>query len=145
MDEQAGVRVDRWLWAARFYRTRSLAKSAVEGGKVHVNEQRVKPAKELQVGQTVRVNKDGVIFTVTVLQLSEQRGSATIAQTLYCETPQSIEQRQIAVSERRMARAGLNIPAQRPNKRDRRARSQLRALDQQWADEDSGPSNEHQD
>ena len=114
MDEQIGVRIDRWLWAARFFRTRSLAKSAVAGGKVYVDDQRVKPAKELRIGQMVRINKDGVLFTVIVQKLSEQRGSATIAQTLYEETANSIEQRQATISERRMNRAGLHIPAQRP-------------------------------
>ena len=137
MDEQIGVRIDRWLWAARFFRTRSLAKSAVAGGKVYVDDRRVKPAKELRVGQTVRINKDGVLFTVIVQKLSEQRGSATIAQTLYEETANSIEQRQATISERRMNRAGLHIPAHRPTKRDRRARNQLRGLDQQWSDDAS--------
>lgn len=135
MDEPTSVRVDRWLWAARFYRTRSLAKSAVAGGKVHVDDQRVKPAKELRTGQIVRINKDGVLYTVVVQTLSEQRGSATIAQTLYEETADSIEQRQAAISERRMSRAGLHIPTQRPDKRDRRARNQLRDLDHHWSDE----------
>ena len=135
MDEQPSVRVDRWLWAARFFRTRSLAKSAVAGGKVHVDDQRVKPAKELRIGQTVRIHKDSVVFTVVVQNLSEQRGSAAIAQTLYEETSNSVEQRQAAVSERRMTRAGLHIPAQRPNKRDRRARNQLRGLDEHWSDD----------
>ena len=135
MDEQPSVRVDRWLWAARFFRTRSLAKSAVAGGKVHVDDQRVKPAKELRIGQTIRIHKDSVVFTVVVQNLSEQRGSAAIAQTLYEETSNSVEQRQAAVSERRMTRAGLHIPAQRPNKRDRRARNQLRDLDEHWSDD----------
>ena len=135
MDEQPSVRVDRWLWAARFFRTRSLAKSAVAGGKVHVDDQRVKPAKELRIGQAVRIHKDSVVFTVVVQNLSEQRGSAAIAQTLYEETSNSVEQRQTAVSERRMTRAGLHIPAQRPNKRDRRARNQLRDLDEHWSDD----------
>ena len=135
MDEQPSVRVDRWLWAARFFRTRSLAKSAVAGGKVHVDDQRVKPAKELRIGQTVRIHKDNVVFTVVVQHLSEQRSSAAIAQTLYKETSNSIEQRQAVVSERRMTRAGLHIPAQRPNKRDRRARNQLRDLDEHWSDD----------
>ncbi len=135
MDEQPSVRVDRWLWAARFFRTRSLAKSAVAGGKVHVDDQRVKPAKELRIGQTVRINKDNVVFTVVVQHLSEQRSSAAIAQTLYEETSNSVEQRQAVVSERRMTRAGLHIPAQRPNKRDRRARNQLRDLDEHWSDD----------
>lgn len=135
MDEQPSFRVDRWLWAARFFRTRSLAKSAVAGGKVHVDDQRVKPAKELRIGQTVRIHKDSAVFTVIVQNLSEQRGSAAIAQTLYEETSNSVEQRQAAVSERRMTRAGLHIPAQRPNKRDRRARNQLRDLDEHWSDD----------
>ena len=135
MNEQPSVRVDRWLWAARFFRTRSLAKSAVAGGKVHVDDQRVKPAKELRIGQAVRIHKDSVVFTVVVQNLSEQRGSAAIAQTLYEETSNSVEQRQAAVSERRMTRAGLHIPAQRPNKRDRRARNQLRDLDEHWSDD----------
>ena len=135
MDEQPSVRVDRWLWAARFFRTRSLAKSAVAGGKVRVDDQRVKPAKELRICQTVRIHKDSVVFTVVVQNLSEQRGSAAIAQTLYEETSNSVEQRQAAVSERRMTRAGLHIPAQRPNKRDRRARNQLRDLDEHWSDD----------
>ena len=135
MDEQPSVRVDRWLWAARFFRTRSLAKSAVAGGKVHVDDQRVKPAKELRIGQTIRINKDTVVFTVVVQHLSEQRSSAAIAQTLYEETSNSVEQRQAVVSERRMTRAGLHIPAQRPNKRDRRARNQLRDLDEHWSDD----------
>tara|TARA_A100001011_G_scaffold310151_1_gene326700 strand:+ start:421 stop:768 length:348 start_codon:yes stop_codon:yes gene_type:complete len=112
-----------------------LAKSAVAGGKVHVDDQRVKPAKELRIGQTVRINKDGAVFTVVVQILSEQRGSATIAQTLYEETADSIELRQATISERRMSRAGLHIPAPRPDKRDRRARNQLRDLDHQWSDE----------
>ena len=137
MDEQIGVRIDRWLWAARFFRTRTLAKSAVAGGKVYVDDQRVKPAKELRIGQMVLINKDGVLFTVIVQKLSEQRGSATIGQTLYEETANSIEQRQALISERRMNRAGLHIPAQRPTKRDRRARNQLRGLDQQWSDDAS--------
>ena len=145
MNDPPGVRIDRWLWAARFFRTRSLAKSAVAGGKVHVDSQRVKPAKEIHVGQYVRINKDGVLFDLEVLQLSEQRQSAPIAQSLYKETAESIERRQIAVSQRRMARAGLNIPAQRPNKRDRRARSELRELDRTWADETIAAPSEHQD
>ena len=114
MDEQPSVRIDRWLWAARFYRTRSLAKSAVAGGKIHVDEQRVKPAKELRCGQTVRINKDGVVFIVEVLQVSEQRGSATIAQTLYRETPASIEQRQIAVERTTHGPSGLEYSRSAP-------------------------------
>lgn len=133
----SGIRIDRWLWAARFFKTRSLAKTAVEGGKVHVDGQRTKPAKELRLGQTVTIRKGLQEQTVVVEALSEQRGSATIAQTLYKETPESIELREISVSRRRMERAGLTVPSGRPNKKDRRALSQLKSLDEGW-DNDEG-------
>lgn len=128
----SGIRIDRWLWAARFFKTRSLAKTAVEGGKVHVDGQRTKPAKELRLGQTLTIRKGLQEQTVVVEALSEQRGSATIAQTLYKETPESIELREISVSRRRMERAGLTVPSGRPNKKDRRALSQLKSLDEGW-------------
>ena len=133
----SGIRVDRWLWAARFFKTRSLAKTAVEGGKVHVDGQRTKPAKELRLGQTLTIRKGLQEQTVVVEALSEQRGAATIAQTLYKETPESIELREISVSRRRMERAGLTVPSGRPNKKDRRALSQLKSLDEGW-DNDEG-------
>jgi ribosome-associated heat shock protein Hsp15 len=133
----SGIRIDRWLWAARFFKTRSLAKTAVEGGKVHVDGQRAKPAKELRLGQTLTIRKGLQEQTVVVEALSEQRGSATIAQTLYKETPESIELREISVSRRRMERAGLTVPSGRPNKKDRRALSQLKSLDEGW-DNDEG-------
>lgn len=133
----SGIRIDRWLWAARFFKTRSLAKTAVEGGKVHVDGQRTKPAKELRLGQTLTIRKGLQEQTVVVEALSEQRGAATIAQTLYKETPESIELREISVSQRRMERAGLTVPSGRPNKKDRRALSQLKSLDEGW-DNDEG-------
>lgn len=134
----SGIRIDRWLWAARFFKTRSLAKTAVEGGKVHVDGQRTKPAKELRLGQTLTIRKGLQEQTVVVEALSEQRGAATIAQTLYKETPESIELREISVSRRRMERAGLTVPSGRPNKKDRRALSQLKSLDEGWDnDEDA--------
>ena len=133
----SGIRIDRWLWAARFFKTRSLAKTAVEGGKVHVDGQRTKPAKELRLGQTLTIRKGLQEQTVVVEALSEQRGAATIAQTLYKETPESIELREISVSRRRMERAGLTVPSGRPNKKDRRALSQLKSLDEGW-DNDKG-------
>lgn len=133
----SGIRIDRWLWAARFFKTRSLAKTAVEGGKVHVDGQRTKPAKELRLGQTLTIRKGLQEQTIVVEALSEQRGAATIAQTLYKETPESIELREISVSRRRMERAGLTVPSGRPNKKDRRALSQLKSLDAGW-DNDEG-------
>ncbi len=128
----SGVRVDRWLWAARFFKTRSLAKTAVEGGKVHLNDQRTKPAKELCIGQVLTIRKGIQLQTVVVDALAEHRGSATVAQSLYTETPESVELREISVSRRRMERAGLTVPTGRPNKKDRRALTQLKSLGQEW-------------
>jgi|TARA_B110000971_G_scaffold216819_1_gene252493 ribosome-associated heat shock protein Hsp15 len=133
----SGTRVDRWLWAARFFKTRSMAKAAVEGGKVHVDDQRTKPAKELRIGQVLTIRKGIQLQTVVVDALSEHRGSATVAQTLYTETAESIELREISVSRRRMERAGLTVPSGRPNKKDRRALSQLKSLDQGWESHES--------
>jgi ribosome-associated heat shock protein Hsp15 len=128
----SGVRIDRWLWAARFFKTRSLAKAAVEGGKVHLENSRVKPSKEVQVGQRLEIRRGDTVQVVIIETLSEQRGSATIAQTLYTETPESIEQREVRKSVRRMERAGLNIPSSKPDKKDRRALAQLKDLDRNW-------------
>ena len=126
------VRIDRWLWAARFFKTRSSAKSAVEGGKVHVDGKRVKPSKELRPGQTLEIRRGDLVQTVVVQELSQQRGPATKAQALYAETSESIELREQRKSIRRMERAGLTMPSSRPDKKDRRALAQLRSLDQSW-------------
>jgi ribosome-associated heat shock protein Hsp15 len=128
----SGVRIDRWLWAARFFKTRSLAKAAVEGGKVHLESSRVKPSKEVQVGQRLEIRRGDTFQVVIIETLSEQRGSATVAQTLYTETPESIEQREVRKSVRRMERAGLNIPSSKPDKKNRRALAQLKDLDRNW-------------
>ena len=128
----SGVRIDRWLWAARFFKTRSLAKAAVEGGKVHLESSRVKPSKEVQVGQQLEIRRGDTFQVVIIENLSEQRGSATVAQTLYTETPESVEQREVRKSVRRMERAGLNIPSSKPDKKNRRALAQLKDLDRNW-------------
>jgi ribosome-associated heat shock protein Hsp15 len=128
----SGVRIDRWLWAARFFKTRSLAKAAVEGGKVHLESSRVKPSKEVQVGQQLEIRRGDTFQVVIIETLSEQRGSATVAQTLYTETPESIEQREVRKSVSRMERAGLNIPSSKPDKKNRRALAQLKDLDRNW-------------
>lgn len=125
-DSAPTVRIDSWLWAARFFKTRSLAKSAVEGGKVHVNKQRVKPAKPAQVGQIVEIRKGDSVFTVTILALARQRGPASIAATLYQESDESIESRALVSSRRRMERAGLTVPAMRPTKKQRRELTRLK-------------------
>ena len=130
------VRIDRWLWAARFFKTRSLAKAAVEGGKVHVDGQRSKPAKAVRVGQTVEVRKGTVLMTVIVRDLAEQRGSAPIAQTLYEETPESIEKREIMSSRRKLERAGLQVPSTKPSKKDRRDLRKLKDRSEHFTDPD---------
>ena len=119
------VRLDKWLWAARFYKSRSLAKTAVEGGKVHLNGARVKAAKEVGVGDTLTITRGDAVETVVVTGIAERRGSATLAATLYTETPESIDARESVLAQRRMERAGLTVPKRRPSKRDRR---QLRAV-----------------
>ncbi|XOV83958.1 MAG: RNA-binding S4 domain-containing protein [bacterium] len=130
----SSVRIDRWLWAARFFKTRSLAKAAVEGGKVHVDGQRSKPAKTVRVGQTVEVRKGPLLMTVVIQGLSEQRGSAQIAQSLYEETPDSIEKREILSSRRKMERAGLQVPGTKPSKKDRRDLRKFKDRSQQFND-----------
>lgn len=117
---ESPVRLDRWLWAARFFKTRSLAKTAIEGGKVHLDQQRVKPAKEVRIGQTLEIRKGDTVFEVVVDALSDKRGAAPVAQTLYTETDTSIEQRQADAARRRMERAGLKVPESKPSKKQRR-------------------------
>ncbi len=129
------VRLDRWLWAARFFKTRSLAKQAVEGGKVHLDGKRVKPAKTVQVGQTLEIRRGSVAQEVVVCALSEQRGPAKVAQTLYEETAASIEAREETRARRAMERAGLQVPTTKPTKKDRRDLSKLRAKDHDWETE----------
>jgi ribosome-associated heat shock protein Hsp15 len=120
------VRIDKWLWAARFFKTRSLATEAVAGGKVHVNDARVKPARELHIGDTVEVTIGGLRRTVVVRDLSGKRGPAPVAQALYDETPESIERRERHLAERRLARPlGADL-GPRPTKLDRRRLEALR-------------------
>lgn len=114
------VRLDKWLWAARFFKTRSLAKAAVEGGKVHYDGARAKPSRTVELGATVRLRQGWDEKTVVVRGLSEQRGPATIAQTLYEETADSITRRTASAELRRQAQAATAAPEQRPNKKQRR-------------------------
>ena len=116
----ARVRLDKWLWAARFFKTRSLAKAAIDGGKVHLNDARVKAAKEIAPGDTLTITRGDSSQTVVVTALAERRGSATIAATLYSETAESIDAREAFRAQRRMERAGLTVPKGRPSKHDRR-------------------------
>jgi ribosome-associated heat shock protein Hsp15 len=120
------VRVDKWLWAARFFKTRGAATEAVLGGRVHVNGARVKPSKELAIGDMVEISIRGQRRTVRVVALSERRGPAAIAPTLYEETPESVAAREQAALERRVTRPlGADL-GERPTKRDRRRLEALR-------------------
>lgn len=116
------VRLDKWLWAARFYRTRTLAKEAIEAGRVHHGGSRVKVSKEIAVGDELTIRQGSANHytqkTVQVLALSENRGNATQAQLLYSETPESISQREYFNEQKKLA--NLARPDHRPNKKERR-------------------------
>ena len=114
------VRLDKWLWAARFFEHRSLATEAVDGGKIQLNGIRVKPAKDVKIGDRVDIQIADSRYTVIVRGIAEKRGSATIAQGLYEETPESIAAREAGHEERRLAATpGADLHG-RPTKRDRR-------------------------
>ncbi len=114
------VRVDKWLWAARFFKTRSLASKMVSGGHVHLNGGRVKSSRTVQVGDRLQIKRGVEEFTVVVLTLSSRRGPATVARTLYEESEESITLREEAREQRRLVRAPASRPEGRPGKRDRR-------------------------
>jgi ribosome-associated heat shock protein Hsp15 len=143
MTELTKVRLDRWLWAARFFKTRAQAKTAIEGGKVHMEpggagarpatgmagsagRQRPKVSKEIGVGDVLEITRGRTTQVVEVTGLSEQRGNATAAAVLYEETPESIETREIERARRRMETAGLRVPQRKPDKRDRRELAKLK-------------------
>jgi ribosome-associated heat shock protein Hsp15 len=122
-----GVRMDKWLWAARFFKTRALAAKACELGRIESHNQFVKPAREVKVGDMLRIKNEGGDFQVEVLALSEMRGPASVAQTLYRETEESREQRQKIREERKAAMVFSPAPSKRPSKRDRRRIIQFRS------------------
>jgi ribosome-associated heat shock protein Hsp15 len=117
-----GTRIDKWLWAARFFKTREQASKACELGRVTSNAVRAKPAREVRAGDMLRIQKEDGEREVEVLALSQQRGPAAVAQTLYRETEASIELRRKAAEERRLLGPMYTAaaPADRPSKRDRR-------------------------
>ena len=119
-NEKATVRLDKWLWAARFHKTRSLAKQAIEGGKVHYNGQRVKTSKQVEVGAELRIRCGWDEKTIKVLALSEQRKGAPEAALLYEETAESLEYRQTKAAERKAANITSADFVARPNKKQRR-------------------------
>lgn len=114
------VRIDKWLWAARFFKTRSLATDAVDGGKIRVNGDRVKPARGVKAGDVLEIDNGSTEWEVAVQALSEKRGPATVAQTLYSETEKSIAKRQQKAEQRKFFREPGSTIKGRPTKRDRR-------------------------
>ena len=121
-----GVRIDKWLWAARFYKTRAPATKACDLNRVQAKGQPVKPAREIKVGDHLQVTTEGGIFEIEVLGLSDVRGPAPVAQALYRETEESKVARQKVAEERRLNREFAPAPTSRPSKRDRRRIIQFR-------------------
>jgi len=120
MAEKAKIRIDKWLWVARFFKTRALASKAVDGGKVHLNGQRVKSSRPTQVGDRMQITCGQVQVVVDVLDLSDKRGPAKIAQTLYEETLESIQQRELNSQQRKLLNASMPRSQGKPNKHQRR-------------------------
>ncbi|HIZ50938.1 MAG TPA: RNA-binding S4 domain-containing protein [Candidatus Pseudomonas excrementavium] len=120
MSDDGKARLDKWLWAARFFKTRALAKAAIEGGKVHCRGERCKPSKEPKVGDELQIRQGHDTRVVVVRELSMVRRGAPEAQLLYEETAASIAQREAAAAQRRAAGPGLLISEQRPTKKQRR-------------------------
>lgn len=119
-DSTPNVRLDKWLWAARFFKTRSLAKTAIEGGKVHYNRARCKPSRLVETGASVRIQLGWDEKTVIIRDILDKRQSASIAQTLYEETEASITKREEHARQRKTMNAAAASPDHRPNKKQRR-------------------------
>src|SRR5438309_7345799 len=117
----AGVRLDKWLWAARFFKTRSLATEAVNGGKIELNGLRPKPSKDVKLGDQVRIRLGAFVHTITVRSLSERRGPAAAAALLFEESPESIAERERLREQHRLAPTAQYDERGRPTKKDRRA------------------------
>ncbi len=120
-DQEAdGHRLDKWLWYARFYKTRTLASAAITGGRVHLNAERVKPAHRIRVGDRLSLSLQGIVAEFEVLGLPQRRGPATEAQSHYLETPASAARRAHLREQQRLAQVSRPRPEARPDKRDRR-------------------------
>jgi len=126
------MRLDKWLWAARFFKTRSLAKQAIEGGKVHVDGQRVKASKDLTLGLVLQIRQGFDEREVVVKALSEQRRGAPEAALLYEETPASLERRELSAQQRKLANALQPLSDGRPTKKQRRQIHQFKQSQLPW-------------
>jgi ribosome-associated heat shock protein Hsp15 len=128
-EEDSKVRLDKWLWAARFFKTRSLAADAIETGKVEVNGERAKRAKQLQVGDSVRVRLGPYAHSIRVLAISERRGPASVAATLYQEDAASKAAREALHAQMKASQPAFGYDSGRPTKKERREISKLRGKD----------------
>jgi ribosome-associated heat shock protein Hsp15 len=126
-DPVQSVRIDKWLWAARFFKTRSLAADAVESGKVRWNDERTKPSRILKIGDILHIDNSATIWQVAVQGLSDKRSAAAVAQTLYLETAASIARRQVETEQRKLFHEPTSQLKGRPTKRDRRLLDQSRS------------------
>lgn len=134
MNPTESMRLDKWLWCARFFKTRSLAADAIDQGRVQVNGLRAKPARDLRCGDSVVLRHGAVARTIEVRALSGQRGPAPVAQKLYSETPESIAAREQAAEQRRLApEPASTLVDGRPTKRDRRDMDRARGLGDRWS------------
>jgi ribosome-associated heat shock protein Hsp15 len=124
-----GVRVDKWLWAARFFKTRNLAREAVKGGKVQLNGTRLKPGKTLGIGSRLEIRKGEDVFNITVTDLGDRRVSATLAKDKYTEDPDSLARREARAQARRDERENSAQRLRRPDKRQRRRIVQFKRVD----------------
>ncbi len=119
-DDGGKVRLDKWLWAARFFKTRGLAADAIEGGRIRLKSERVKLSHAVRVGEHYSVSQDGFLWEILITAISDQRGNATAAALLYRESPESIEARALEVAKRKAAFSAGATFNHRPTKRDRR-------------------------
>ena len=132
-DSMDAMRIDKWLWAARFFKTRSISKAAIEGGKVHHNSERVKVSKEVRVGMELTIQQGFDRKTIVIKALSAIRGVAPIAQQLYAETEVSIARRELLATQRKLH--NLARPEHRPSKKDRRQISKFKQDNNQQSDQ----------
>lgn len=127
------LRIDKWLWAGRFYKTRTLASEEIDKGRVRINGAAVKPAREVKAGDLLQVRTGVIIRSVTVLGVSDKRGSASVAALLFSETPESIALRAAAAESRQLApEPALSLTQGRPTKRERRETDQARNWGDRW-------------
>ncbi len=120
MSEKEKIRIDKWLWAARFFKTRALASKAVDGGKVHLNGHRVKSSRPIQIGDQLEVTRSQIKTIVEVIGLSDKRGPAKEAQLLYEETIESIQQRELNSQQRKILNASMPRSKGKPDKHQRK-------------------------